>query len=90
MALAQAEYTIGLWQLRSKGFEGGLHAIVFADAGTAWNNPDRAWDVGAQHFKVDGGVGLSTSEDDVRLTFARNLQEPDSDFTVGLRLNRPF
>jgi hypothetical protein len=90
MALAQAEYTIGLWQLHSKGFEGGLHAIVFADAGTAWNHPDNGWDVTAQKFAVDGGFGLATSEDDVRLTFARNLQEPDSDFVVGLRLQRPF
>lgn len=90
MALVQAEYTVGLWQVRARGVEGGLHAIVFADAGTAWNNPGDTWDVAAQKFAVDGGFGLATSEDDVRLTFARNLQDPDSEFVVGLRLNRPF
>ncbi len=90
MALAQAEYTVGLWRFREGGFESGLHAIVFADAGTAWSGSGGAWDVGRQHFAVDGGVGLSTSEDDVRVTFARNLQDPGSDFVVGLRLNRPF
>lgn len=90
MALAQAEYTIGLWRVREAGFEGGLHAIVFADAGTAWQGSGDRWDVTRQHFAVDGGFGLSTSEDDVRVTFARNLQDPGSDFVVGLRLNRPF
>ena len=90
VALGQAEYTIGLWQVHGSGFEGGLHAIVFADAGTAWDHAEGGWDVTRQKFAVDGGFGIATSEDDVRLTFARNLQEPDSDFVVGLRLNRPF
>lgn len=90
MALAKAEYTVGLWQLRARGVEGGLHAIVFVDAGTAWDDPAGHWDPAAQKFAVDGGVGLATSEDDVRLTFARNLQDADSAFVVGLRLNRPF
>lgn len=90
MALAQAEYSIGLWRVRGNGFEGGLQAIVFADAGTAWDGDGRGWDVGAQKFAVDGGFGISTSEDDVRLTFARNLRDPGSEFVVGLRLNRPF
>jgi hypothetical protein len=89
MALAQAEYTIGLWQLHANGFQGGLHAIVFADAGTAWNHAG-GWDVSAQHFAVDGGVGLSTSEDDIRVTFSRNLQSPDSGFVTTVRLNKPF
>lgn len=90
LALLQAEYRVGLWQLRASGFEGGLHAIVFTDAGTAWTHPAGGWDVAAQKFAVDGGIGIATSEDDVRLTFARNLQDPGSAFVVGLRLNRPF
>ena len=90
MALVQAEYTVGLWRVRTNGLEGGLHAIVFADAGSAWRGTGDRWDVAAQKFAVDGGFGIATSEDDVRLTFARNLQDPDSDFIVGLRLNRPF
>ena len=90
MALVQADYTIGLWQLRSHGVEGGLQALVFADAGTAWNHPENGWDVTSQKFAVDGGFGITTSEDEMRLTFARNLQDPGSDFVVGFRLNRPF
>lgn len=90
MALAQAEYMIGLWQLRANGFRGGLHAIVFADAGTAWNHPGGGWDVEDQRFAVDGGFGIATSEDDLRVTFARNLQQADSGFVTTVRLNRPF
>ena len=63
--------------------------LLFADTGTAW---DRATggDWSAQHFAVDGGVGLATADDDLRLTCAKNLQEPDSGVVVTLRLQRPF
>jgi hypothetical protein len=39
---------------------------------------------------ADGGFGFSTSEDNVRIYFAKNLQDPSSDFVVRLRLQRPF
>ena len=90
LALAQAEYTVGLWRISSDLFEGGLHAIVFADAGRAWTNPARRWDAARQPMQCDGGFGFSTSEDNVRVYFARNLQMPGSDFVVSLRLQRPF
>ena len=90
MALAQAEYTVGLWALRGEGFEAGLHAIAFADVGTAWDNPDHRWDAFHQHFATDGGFGLATSEDDIRLYVARDLSDPDSQLTWSLRLQRPF
>lgn len=90
LALGQAEYTLGLWALRGAGFEAGLHAIAFADLGTAWDNASNRWDVGKQHFAADGGFGLATSEDDVRLYVARDLSDPDSPLTWSLRLQRPF
>lgn len=90
MALGQAEYTIGLWEMRGRGVERGLHALVFADAGTAWNDVHHGYDVHGQRFAVDGGLGLSTSDDDVRVYFAKNLQRPDSGYVVSLRLQRPF
>lgn len=89
VAMLQAEYAIGLWQLRSGGFQEGMHAFVFADAGTAWDGPAR-WDVDRQKFGVDGGIGLSTSDDHMRLTFARDLQDPSSKFVASVRLQRPF
>jgi hypothetical protein len=90
MLLGQAEAVVGLWRLRSEGFEGGLHAIVFLDAGQAWSDPSHAWDVSRQHFAADGGFGLSTSEDNLRIYFAKNLQEPASDLVISVRLQRPF
>ena len=90
LALAQAEYTIGLWALRGEGFEAGLHAIAFVDAGMAWDQPRSRWDIEHQHFKTDGGFGLATSEDDIRVYVARDLADPDSKFTWSLRLQRPF
>ena len=90
IALAQAEYTVGLWRIASDLFEGGLHAIVFLDMGRAWSNPDGRYDASRQAMQADGGFGFSTSEENVRLYLARNLQQPDSDFVVSLRLERPF
>ncbi len=90
MLLGQAEYTVGLWPLRTGMFDGGLHAIVFVDAGRAWSSPSHGWDLDRQRFETDGGFGLSSSENDVRVYFARNLQEPDSPFVISMRLQRPF
>ena len=90
LAAGQAEYTLGLWALRGEGFESGLHAIAFLDTGTAWDNPGNRWDVGRQRFATDGGFGLATTEDDVRLYVARDLSDPDSPLTWSLRLQRPF
>ena len=90
IALVQAEYTLGLWRIASDLFEGGLHAIVFVDTGRAWENPDRRWDVTRQQLQTDGGFGFSTSEDNVRVYLARNLQDPGSGFVASMRLLRPF
>lgn len=89
VAMVQAEYSVGLWQFRSNGFQEGMHAFVFADAGTAWDGDGR-WDVDRQKFAVDGGLGLSTSDDHLRVTFARDLQDPSSKFVASVRLQRPF
>ena len=90
LLLSQAEYMLGLWRLRSGLFEGGLHAIAFVDAGRAWFNPKHRWDVQRQQIAIDGGFGLGTSEDNLRVYFARKLNEKDSGFLVSMRLQRPF
>ena len=90
IALAQAEYTVGLWSISNELFEGGLHAIVFLDMGRAWQNAGNHFDAARQPMQADGGFGFSTSEENVRIYFARNLQQPESDFVVSLRLQRPF
>jgi hypothetical protein len=90
MALLQAEYTLGLWRISSQWFESGLHAIAFVDAGRAWQGSDPLWDIGRQRMQADGGLGISTSEDNVRVYVARNLQAPRSSVVVSMRLQRPF
>jgi len=90
MLLGQAEAVVGLWHVRSRGFEGGLHAIAFVDAGRAWFDPGHAWDVRRQHLAADAGLGLGTSEDNLRIYFAKNLQDPASDVVISVRLQRPF
>ncbi|HKQ56952.1 MAG TPA: BamA/TamA family outer membrane protein [Candidatus Eisenbacteria bacterium] len=90
VALMQAEYIIGLWRLRTGAFEGGLHAIVFADAGQAWFDANHDWSLGDQRVAIDGGVGLAVAEDKLRVYFAKNLQRSNSDFVVSARLQRPF
>jgi hypothetical protein len=90
VALGQLEYSVGLWALRGSGFEGGLHAIVFADAGAAWDSPSGRWDVERQHFTTDGGFGLATTDDDLRVYVARDLARADSPLVWTLRLQRPF
>lgn len=89
VALGQLEYSAAIGRIRSGEYENGLHAIAFVDAGHAWSHPEQ-WDVGAQHFAVDGGFGLATAEDNLRIYFAKNLQDPASDFVISARLQRPF
>jgi len=88
-ALGQAEYTIGFWRFSTHLFEGGLHAIGFVDTGRAWQGPHH-WDVTKQQFQTDGGLGLSTSEDNVRVYVARDLQKSHAKAVWSLRLQRPF
>ena len=89
VALGQLEYVVGFGRMR-RGDLGGLHVIAFADAGNAWRNADHRWDVDQQRFDLDGGFGLGTAEDNLRVYFAKDLREPDSDFVISARLQRPF
>jgi outer membrane translocation and assembly module TamA len=90
LLLAQAEFTTALWRVRPSGFDAGLHAIAFVDAGRAWNDAGHAWAPGRQHLQVDGGFGLATSEDNLRVYVARSLQRPRSGAVISVRFQRPF
>jgi hypothetical protein len=39
---------------------------------------------------VDGGLGLTTAEDNMRVYVARNLQQEHAAAVVSVRLQRPF
>jgi hypothetical protein len=88
--LLQGEYALDLWMLRRGWYHGGLRVLVFTDAGTAWNNGGQGWDVNRQQLAVDGGFGFATDDDNLRIYFAQNFQEPRPDFNVMVRLQRPF
>ncbi|HUK63387.1 MAG TPA: BamA/TamA family outer membrane protein, partial [Dongiaceae bacterium] len=90
VAMGQAEYSIALHALGSRVHVRGPRALLFLDSGTAWKGGGAGGELAQQHFAVDGGVGLATPDDDLRVTFARNLQDPDAKFVVAVRLNRPF
>jgi hypothetical protein len=90
LLLAQAEYTTALWRARPRKSHAGLHAIAFVDAGRAWGAEGSTWDVARQQIQVDGGFGLTTLEDNLRVYVARNLQRPRSSAVFSVRLQRPF
>ena len=90
LLLAQAEYTTALWREHRDRFDPGLHAIAFVDAGRAWNDAGHSWDPARQRIEVDGGFGLTTSEDNLRVYAARSLQRPRSGVVFSVRLQRPF
>jgi hypothetical protein len=90
LLLAQAEYTTGLPRVRPSGFDAGLHAIVFVDAGRAWDNAGHGWRPTRQPLQVDGGFGLTTAEDNLRVYVARSLQRSRSEAVFSVRLQRPF
>ncbi len=90
LVLAQAEYVLGLWTLTGAPFQGGLQLLAFVDGGRAWDAPGTDFDLRRQHIACDGGFGIGTSDDDLRVYFARDLRDPDSGFVITLRLQRPF
>jgi hypothetical protein len=90
LLLAQAEYSTALWRVRPRGFDAGRHAIAFVDAGRAWDDAGHAWQPARQHLQVDGGFGLTTSEDNLRVYVARSLQRSRSGAVFSVRLQRPF
>jgi len=89
MMLGQAEYSVSLWRPRS-GWGGALQFITFVDSGKAWNTASQGYELDRQRMPVDGGLGLATGEDEFRVYFAKNLQEPSSNFLVSVRLQRAF
>jgi hypothetical protein len=90
MVLAQAEYSVGIWRLRHGSVEGGLDVLAFVDAGRAWRDPRNRFSLGPRHIDVDGGFGLATAADRLRVYVARDLQRPGADVVVSVRLHRPF
>ena len=96
LLLGQAECTVALpaaWRGRAAPTAAPHrpHAIVFVDAGDAWTaTRARVGPRRSSPIKVDGGLGLTTAEDNMRIYVARNLQRARASAVVSVRLQRPF
>jgi hypothetical protein len=90
IALAQAEYDVGLWQLPAPAFEGGLMALAFFDVGHAWSEPGSGFGLGRQKPEFDAGFGVGTSDNALRVYFAKDVRDLNRDFDIHVRLQRPF
>ena len=75
-----------------------FNLILFADAGYVWSNPDtlntKAEDgfenIDWSDLKTSIGFAISNEEGNVRLCFAKRLDENDKPIVVTFRINRPF
>jgi hypothetical protein len=90
LALAQIEYAASLWPYVRGWMNGGFQVLLFADAGLAWSNSEHHWDLGRQHAAIDGGIGIASAEDHLRVYFARDLRANNGATLVQLRLQKPF
>ncbi len=89
MFLGMTEYSVSLWGERSR-LPGSAQLITFVDCGKAWDAAGNRYQLERQRLPVDGGFGFATSEDEMRVYLAKNLQEPGSNFLVSVRLQRAF
>ncbi len=89
LALAQLEYSVQLHGLGGRVLPGGPRLLAFVDSGTAWNRATGG-ELSAQRFALDGGIGLATPDDDLRVTAARDLHDPDGRVVVTIGLRHPF
>jgi outer membrane protein assembly factor BamA len=78
MALANLEYDFGL--------VGASRAVVFVDAGSAWDE-GTLFD---QRIDVDMGAGVRLGEKGVSFYLARNVNRSDSDAKVLVRFQSTF
>ena len=90
LLLGQAEGTVALPFPGRDAAHAGPHVIAFVDAGDAWTSDSHAWDPARRQIKVDGGLGLTTAEDNMRIYVARNLQRARASAVFSVRLQRPF
>ncbi len=82
--------------LNSVDFLGDFNLILFADAGLLWSVEDsleankgfsgKDWD----DLKTALGFAISNEDGNVRLDFAKRMDEKDKPFVITFRISRPF
>ncbi len=98
MLLGNIEYRIdaGRSRLGDIPLLGELNLILFADAGLAWFAEDKS-DLTASFdyftlnkLKTDIGLGLTDTDGQVRLNFAKRTDKGGEDVVISFRVNRNF
>ena len=79
MVLINVEYGLEI--------ESDLQAMVFIDAGNAWDRSEPFFD---QPYEIDGGVGLRSGSGNFGLYFARDFKDEDRKTNVTFRVDRTF
>lgn len=79
LALLNVDYSIDVWSV--------LQALVFVDWGRAWvddNEPN------GPRLAIDGGIGLQTRDEHLRVHLARDLGRDDGGLILSVRTNATF
>ncbi len=66
----------------------GLSVVLFDDLGLAWDAPK--WDLGSRRMAWNAGLGVGTTDESLRVYFARDLRAKRSPVEVTVRLARSY
>jgi outer membrane protein assembly factor BamA len=73
---------------RNVAIKTGLSVVLFTDYGIAWDAP--TWNLGDQKPGWDAGLGVGTTDETLRVYFARDLRAEHSPVNVTLRITRSY
>jgi len=79
LALLNVEYSIDVWKI--------VQALVFVDIGRAWVADDHP---NVPRLATDGGIGLQTRDEHLRVHLARDFQRGDGGLLLSVRTNATF
>jgi hypothetical protein len=90
MFLANGDWTWELFKRSSKNamLKTGFAVVGFTDFGLAWDAP--TWDLGQRRPAWDAGLGLGTTDETLRVYFAKDLRSGSSPIHVTLRIARSY
>jgi hypothetical protein len=88
--LANGDWSWELFKRTSRNamLKTGLSVVLFTDFGLAWDAP--RWDLGHRQPAWDAGLGIGTTDETLRVYFARDLRAERSPVHVTLRVARAY
>ena len=90
MFLTNGDWTWELFKRSSRNamLKTGFAVVGFTDFGLAWDAP--TWDLGQRRPAWDAGLGLGTTDETLRVYFAKDLRSGSSPVHVTLRIARSY